>query len=190
MSQAAVYSLYRGVGAALFTCAAPHTAGVTGRRLGFALQANTGTCTRRCACSRTSQPAYIAALPSPLQASMGTCTRRCAHSRTSQPADAATLTPSAAGEHGDLHVVLRTQPHPTFERRGDGLLANVTISLLDALVGFQKEVGAAHWAARKGWVLLIGGSRSSCRCIRPLLCLVTRCGWARHAGRGWVGCST
>ncbi len=50
------------------------------------------------------------------------------------------LVSSSAGEHGDLHVVLRTQPHPTFERRGDGLLANVTISLLDALVGFEREV--------------------------------------------------
>lgn len=26
-----------------------------------------------------------------------------------------------------------------FERRGDGLLCNLTISLLDALVGFQRE---------------------------------------------------
>ncbi|KAI7839136.1 hypothetical protein COHA_007139 [Chlorella ohadii] len=49
--------------------------------------------------------------------------------------------PIIDGEHGDLHVVLRTQPHPTFERRGDGLLANVTISLLDALVGFEREPG-------------------------------------------------
>ncbi|PRW20497.1 dnaJ ERDJ3B isoform A [Chlorella sorokiniana] len=48
--------------------------------------------------------------------------------------------PIIDGEHGDLHVVLRTQPHATFERRGDGLLANVTISLLDALVGFQREL--------------------------------------------------
>jgi DnaJ-class molecular chaperone len=46
-----------------------------------------------------------------------------------------------------LHVVLRTTPHPTFERRGDGLLANVTISLLEALVGFEREVGAAGLGA-------------------------------------------
>lgn len=47
----------------------------------------------------------------------------------------------AAGEHGDLQVVIRTLPHPLFERRGIGLLCNVTISLLDALVGFEREVG-------------------------------------------------
>ncbi len=46
-----------------------------------------------------------------------------------------------AGEHGDLHVILRTQPHPSFERRGDGLMHNATISLLEALVGFEREVG-------------------------------------------------
>jgi DnaJ-class molecular chaperone len=38
--------------------------------------------------------------------------------------------------------VLRTLPHPVFERRGDGLLCNTTISLLEALVGFEREVGA------------------------------------------------
>lgn len=43
--------------------------------------------------------------------------------------------------------MLRTQPHPTFERRGDDLLANVTISLLDALVGLEREVGAAQTAS-------------------------------------------
>ena len=37
-------------------------------------------------------------------------------------------------------MVLRTAPHSQWERRGDGLLTNVTISLLEALVGFEREV--------------------------------------------------
>lgn len=48
--------------------------------------------------------------------------------------------PIVDGEPGDLIVRVRSLPHPVFERRGDGLLANVTISLLDALVGFRKEL--------------------------------------------------
>lgn len=48
--------------------------------------------------------------------------------------------PIVDGEHGDLHVVLRTLPHPRFERRGDGLMYNETISLLEALVGFEREI--------------------------------------------------
>jgi DnaJ-class molecular chaperone len=45
-----------------------------------------------------------------------------------------------AGEQGDLLIYLRTLPHPVFERRYDGLLCNATISLLEALVGFEREV--------------------------------------------------
>ncbi|EFN52402.1 hypothetical protein CHLNCDRAFT_138873 [Chlorella variabilis] len=48
--------------------------------------------------------------------------------------------PILDGEHGDLHVVLRTLPHPSFERRGDGLMYNATISLLEALVGFERQI--------------------------------------------------
>ncbi|XP_054156109.1 dnaJ homolog subfamily C member 7-like [Oppia nitens] len=48
--------------------------------------------------------------------------------------------PHIDGEPGDLKVRIRTQPHTTFERRGDDLYTNVTISLTDALVGFQMTV--------------------------------------------------
>jgi DnaJ family protein B protein 11 len=48
--------------------------------------------------------------------------------------------PHIDGEPGDLKVRIRTQPHHTFERRGDDLYTNVTISLTDALVGFQMSV--------------------------------------------------
>ena len=44
------------------------------------------------------------------------------------------------GEPGDLKVRIRAQPHPTFERRGDDLYSNVTISLTDALIGFQMTI--------------------------------------------------
>ncbi|CAG2115232.1 unnamed protein product, partial [Medioppia subpectinata] len=44
------------------------------------------------------------------------------------------------GEPGDLKVRIRTQPHNTFERRGDDLYVNVTISLTDALVGFAMTI--------------------------------------------------
>lgn len=48
--------------------------------------------------------------------------------------------PHIDGEPGDLRIRVRTQPHPVFERRGDDLYTNVTISLLDALVGFEMEL--------------------------------------------------
>lgn len=44
------------------------------------------------------------------------------------------------GEAGDLVIQLVTQPHATFERRQSGLLANVTITLLEALTGFEREL--------------------------------------------------
>ena len=44
------------------------------------------------------------------------------------------------GEPGDLRVRIRTLPHPVFERRADDLFTNVTISLLDALVGFETRL--------------------------------------------------
>lgn len=44
--------------------------------------------------------------------------------------------PHIDGDPGDLKVRIRTQPHPVFERRGDDLYTNATISLADALTGF------------------------------------------------------
>lgn len=35
---------------------------------------------------------------------------------------------------------IRTQPHPVFERIGDDLHTNITITLQDALVGFTMEL--------------------------------------------------
>ncbi|KAI1292324.1 DnaJ -like protein subfamily B member 11 [Halotydeus destructor] len=55
--------------------------------------------------------------------------------------------PHIDGEPGDLRVKIRTQPHPVFERRGDDLYTNVTISLTDALVGFEMEI--AHLDGHK-----------------------------------------
>lgn len=44
------------------------------------------------------------------------------------------------GEPGDLVIRLIPRPHPTFERRQSGLLTNVTITLLEALTGFEREL--------------------------------------------------
>lgn len=48
--------------------------------------------------------------------------------------------PHIDGEPGDLILVITTQKHPVFERRGDDLYTNVTISLRDALVGFELSI--------------------------------------------------
>ncbi|KAJ8679799.1 hypothetical protein QAD02_015586 [Eretmocerus hayati] len=48
--------------------------------------------------------------------------------------------PHIDGEPGDLIFRIKTQPHPVFERKGDDLYTNVTISLQDALVGFSLEI--------------------------------------------------
>lgn len=48
--------------------------------------------------------------------------------------------PHIDGEPGDLILKIRTAPHQRFERRGDDLYTNVTISLQDALVGFTMEI--------------------------------------------------
>jgi DnaJ homolog subfamily B member 11 len=37
--------------------------------------------------------------------------------------------PHMDGEPGDLVIRIKTQPHPVFERRGDDLYTNITISL-------------------------------------------------------------
>ena len=43
--------------------------------------------------------------------------------------------PLVDGEPGDLVFVVRTVPHPHWERRGHDLFINYTISLVDALTG-------------------------------------------------------
>ncbi|XP_065352807.1 dnaJ homolog shv [Cloeon dipterum] len=48
--------------------------------------------------------------------------------------------PHLDGEPGDLILKIRTAPHSRFERRGDDLYTNITISLQDALVGFNLEI--------------------------------------------------
>lgn len=39
-----------------------------------------------------------------------------------------------------LKFRIRTQPHPVFQRVGDDLYTNITISLQDALVGFTLDI--------------------------------------------------
>jgi len=51
--------------------------------------------------------------------------------------------PLLDGEPGDLKFVLRTLPHARFERAGADLRHNLTISLVDALVGFATEARGA-----------------------------------------------
>ena len=48
--------------------------------------------------------------------------------------------PLLDGEPGDLKFHIVTRPHAGFERNGNDLKTNLTISLLDALVGFSTEV--------------------------------------------------
>ena len=48
--------------------------------------------------------------------------------------------PHVDGEPGDLVLRIKTYPHQKFERRGDDLYTNVTISLVDALSGFEMDI--------------------------------------------------
>lgn len=48
--------------------------------------------------------------------------------------------PHVDGEPGDLILKIKAQTHNKFERRGDDLYTNMTISLQDALVGFSTEI--------------------------------------------------
>ncbi|RWS29695.1 dnaJ-like protein 4 [Leptotrombidium deliense] len=48
--------------------------------------------------------------------------------------------PHIDGDPGDLFTVIRTMPHPVFERRNDDLYTNVTISLSSALTGFEFKI--------------------------------------------------
>ncbi|CAD5112882.1 DgyrCDS2093 [Dimorphilus gyrociliatus] len=48
--------------------------------------------------------------------------------------------PHIDGEPGDLKFKIVQMKHPKFERRGDDLYTNITISLQDALIGFETEI--------------------------------------------------
>lgn len=48
--------------------------------------------------------------------------------------------PHIDGEPGDLIMIIKTQKHSVFERRGDDLYINLTVSLRDALVGFSIDI--------------------------------------------------
>jgi DnaJ family protein B protein 11 len=48
--------------------------------------------------------------------------------------------PHIDGEPGDLIMVIKTKKHGVFERRGDDLYMNLTVSLRDALVGFSVDI--------------------------------------------------
>lgn len=48
--------------------------------------------------------------------------------------------PHIDGLPGDLVIKFMQQPHKTFERKGDDLYTNVTISLTDALTGFETNI--------------------------------------------------
>ncbi|KXZ56237.1 hypothetical protein GPECTOR_1g206 [Gonium pectorale] len=48
--------------------------------------------------------------------------------------------PLVDGEPGDLVFVVRQAPDTRFERRGNDLLLNATISLVDALTGFSRTI--------------------------------------------------
>lgn len=48
--------------------------------------------------------------------------------------------PHIDGEPGDLIFKVTAVPHSTFERRGDDLYTNITITLQDALLGFELDI--------------------------------------------------
>jgi len=48
--------------------------------------------------------------------------------------------PHMDGDAGDLIIQIRTYPHTKFERRGDDLYTNVTLSLVEALQGFEMDI--------------------------------------------------
>lgn len=41
---------------------------------------------------------------------------------------------------GDLYVFIDVEPHPVFERKGDDLILELPISLVDAALGMKKEI--------------------------------------------------
>lgn len=46
----------------------------------------------------------------------------------------------SAGDAGDLYIVTRVQPHPTFRREGLDILFELTVSIYEALLGTKVEV--------------------------------------------------
>jgi len=48
--------------------------------------------------------------------------------------------PHIEGEHGDLYFKVVTHKHAVYERKGDDLYCNVTISLQEALTGFEMKL--------------------------------------------------
>jgi DnaJ-class molecular chaperone len=47
---------------------------------------------------------------------------------------------SGGGAAGDLYLVVTVAPHPRFERQGDDLYVDVTVPLVDAVLGGEVEV--------------------------------------------------
>ena len=41
---------------------------------------------------------------------------------------------------GDIHYIIRSNPHPVFERQGNNLRINMAISLKEALIGFSRTI--------------------------------------------------
>jgi DnaJ family protein B protein 11 len=48
--------------------------------------------------------------------------------------------PDLDGEPGDLKLRIQQSPHPTFKRNGDDLHTSLSLSLLEALVGFNRSI--------------------------------------------------
>ena len=52
------------------------------------------------------------------------------------------------GEHGDLYIAVRVEPHPLFRRDGDDLLVVVPIAVHEAALGAKLDVPAPEGRAR------------------------------------------
>lgn len=48
--------------------------------------------------------------------------------------------PHADGDSGDLNIIMVSDPHPFFHRDKFNLKIKASITLVDALVGFQREI--------------------------------------------------
>jgi len=83
--------------------------------------------------------------------------------------------PHVDGEPGDLRFRIRQQKHARFERRGDDLYANMTISLQDALNGFDTTI--AHL---DGHLVRIAREKVYCTCIQYSINRITRWKWEKN----------